>query len=149
MQQLNFPLYEFRFKNSKNARQIFDPIRKKFVALQPEEWVRQNVVQYLLQDRNYPRSHINVEKQLKVNQLSKRYDVVVFNPNGSIAILVECKSPTQWVSQDVFDQIARYNMALHATYLMVTNGLRHYYCQMDFELRTYHFLPELPSYAPG
>jgi hypothetical protein len=146
MQQLNFPHYGFRFKNRENACHIFDPVRKKFVALQPEDWVRQNVVQYLLRDRQYPLSHINVEKQLKVNRLSRRYDVVVFNPDGSIAVLVECKSPSQCISQETFDQIARYNLALKANYLMVTNGLDHYFCRMDFEKSGYDFLPELPPY---
>ena len=146
MKQLQFPTYSFRFKNSENKVAIFDEIRKKFIIITPEEWVRQHVVQFLLQDKKYPKSHINVEKLLKINDLNKRYDVVVYNPNGSIYILVECKAPEIKISQHTFDQIARYNMTLNAEYLMVTNGLNHYFCKMDYEKEKYDFLPELPEY---
>lgn len=147
MQQLNFPTYNFRFKNSENKTAIFDEIRKKFIILTPEEWVRQNVVQYLLQEKNYPKSLINVEKLLKINGLVKRYDVVVFNKDGSIFILIECKAPEIRIAQTTFDQIARYNMTLQSEYLMVTNGLNHYFCRMDFENERYAFLRELPDYG--
>ena len=146
MQQLNFPSYNFRFKNSENKVAIFDAIRKKFIILTPEEWVRQHVVHYLLEEKKYPKSHINVEKLLKVNDLKKRYDVVVFNPDGSIFILVECKAPEIKISQHTFDQIARYNLTLRAQFLMVTNGHNHYFCQMDFENEKYNFLKELPVF---
>ena len=146
MQQLNFPNYNFRFKNNENKVSIFDEIRKKFIILTPEEWVRQHVVQFLMVEKKYPKSLINVEKVLKVNDLRKRYDVVVFNPNGSIHILVECKAPEVKIDQTTFDQIARYNLTLKATYLMVSNGLKHYFCQMDFENEKYHFLQDIPVY---
>ncbi|NHM07964.1 type I restriction enzyme HsdR N-terminal domain-containing protein [Flavobacterium sp. CYK-4] len=145
MQKLNFPAYNFRFKNSENKVAIFDEIRKKFVVLTPEEWVRQHVIQYLLLEKNYPKSYINVEKILKINGLSKRYDVVVFNADGSIRLLVECKAPEVKITQNTFDQIARYNLTLQADYLMVTNGQNHYFCQMDFEQEKYKFLKELPT----
>jgi hypothetical protein len=144
MQKLNFPAYTFRFKNSENKIAVFDEIRKKFVVLTPEEWVRQHVVQFLLQQKNYPKSYINVEKSIKINGLTKRYDVVVFEPDGKIFLLVECKAPEVPISQNTFDQIARYNMTLEAKYLMVTNGLNHYFCQMDFENEQYQFLKDLP-----
>lgn len=146
MQQLNFPKFLFRFKNSENKRLIFDDIRKKFVVLQPEEWVRQHCTQYLINHKNYPKSLINVEKELKINDLRKRYDIVVYNPDGSIHLIVECKSAKIKIDQSTFDQIARYNLALKATYLMVTNGLNHYYCQMDFEAERYQFLKDIPDY---
>ena len=146
MQKLNFPAYTFRFKNSENKVSIFDEIRKKFILLTPEEWVRQHVVQFLLQDKKYPKSYINVEKLIKINNLSKRYDGVVFQPNGEIFLLIECKAPEVTISQQTFDQIARYNLVLKAKYLMVTNGLNHYFCQMDFENEKYVFLKELPEY---
>ena len=126
---------------------IFDEIRKKFILLTPEEWVRQHVVQFLLQDKKYPKSYINVEKLIKINDLSKRYDGVVFQPNGEIFLLIECKAPEVAISQQTFDQIARYNLVLKAKYLMVTNGLNHYFCQMDFENEKYVFLKELPEYS--
>lgn len=146
MLQLNFPSYSFRFKNSENKVSIFDEIRKKFIILTPEEWVRQHVIQFLLIEKKYPKSLINVEKVLKINDLRKRYDVVVFNPDGSIFILIECKAPKIKTAQATFDQIARYNMTLKAEFLMVTNGHNHYFCQIDFENQKYEFLKELPEY---
>ncbi len=145
MQSLNFQPYQFRFKNSENKVAIFDEVRKKFIILTPEEWVRQHVVHYLMKEKNYPKSWVNVEKQIKINGLTKRYDVVVFNPDGSIFLLVECKAPEIKINQNTFDQIARYNMVIKAQYLMVTNGLEHYFCQMDYKNEKYHFLQELPQ----
>ncbi|MET7029050.1 type I restriction enzyme HsdR N-terminal domain-containing protein [Sediminicola luteus] len=147
MQPLNFPAYDFRFKNSENKVQIFDVIRKKFVVLQPEEWVRQHVVHHLLSDKNYPKSLINVEKQVKLNSMIKRYDVVVYNSDASIEILVECKAPEIKITQTVFDQIARYNMQLKANYLMVTNGQDHFYCKMDLQEEKYTFLKHIPDFS--
>ncbi len=147
MQQLNFSKYSFRFKNSENKVLIFDEIRKKFIILTPEEWVRQHVIHHLLYELNYPKSHINVEKLIKINGLTKRYDVVVFQSNGEILILIECKAPSIAISQATFDQIARYNLVLHANFLMVTNGLNHYFCQMDFKNEKYLFLKDLPAYT--
>ncbi|MBP6073549.1 MAG: type I restriction enzyme HsdR N-terminal domain-containing protein [Flavobacterium sp.] len=146
MKKLNFPTYSFRFKNSENNVAIFDEIRKKFILLTPEEWVRQHTLHYLIQDKNYPKSHINVEKLIKINTLNKRYDIVVFQPNGEIFLLIECKAPEVAISQQTFDQIARYNLTLKAKYLMLTNGINHYFCQMDFENEKYIFLKELPEY---
>jgi len=146
MQKLNFPAYTFRFKNSENKVAIFDVIRKKFIILTPEEWVRQHTVQFLLEEKKYPKSYINVEKLIKVNDTSKRYDIAVFKPNGELFLLIECKAPEVTISQDTFDQIARYNLKLKAEYLMVTNGLNHYFCQMDFENEKYVFLKELPNF---
>lgn len=148
MQVLNFPLFEFRFKNSENKLSIFDVIRKKFVLLTPEEWVRQHVVHELLYIKNYPLSLLSVERVVKVNTMSKRYDAVIYKPNGQIALLVECKAPHVKITQDTFDQIARYNFQLRADYLYVTNGLEHYFCQMDYVNNRYVFLRSLPNYTP-
>ena len=117
------------------------------MVLTPEEWVRQHVVQFLLQEKKYPLSHINVEKQIKMNGLVKRYDVVVFNPNGQLHILVECKSPATIISQTTFDQIAQYNLQLNANFLMVTNGLSHFYCRTDLEAEKYEFMREIPDFS--
>jgi hypothetical protein len=146
MQKLNFPTYSFRFKNSENKVAIFDEIRKKFIILTPEEWVRQHTVQFLLQEKKYPKSYLNVEKLLKINDLNKRYDIVVYQPNGELFLLIECKAPEVKISQQTFDQIARYNLVLNAKYLMVTNGLNHYFCQMDFENEKYVFLEDVPLF---
>lgn len=145
MQLLNFPTYSFRFKNSENKVSIFDKIRKKFILLTPEEWVRQHVVEFLIDEKKYPKSLINVEKIVKVSGMNKRYDIVVFNSDGSIFLLIECKAPEIKIDQKTFDQIARYNLILNAQYLMVTNGLNHYFCEMDFENEKYSFLKELPE----
>ncbi|WP_452220956.1 type I restriction enzyme HsdR N-terminal domain-containing protein [Lacinutrix salivirga] len=147
MQKLNFPTYSFRFKNSENKTLIYDEIRKKFVVLQPEEWVRQHCVRYLINEKKYPKSLINVEKELKINELRKRYDIVIYNTDGSIHLIVECKSAKIKIEQSTFDQIARYNLALKASFLMVTNGINHYYCQMDFEAERYQFLKNIPCYS--
>ncbi|MFC5045903.1 type I restriction enzyme HsdR N-terminal domain-containing protein [Aquimarina hainanensis] len=146
MVKLNFPNYNFRFKNSENKVSIFDRIRKKFIILTPEEWVRQHVVHFLIEHKKYPESLINVEKMIKVNGLTKRYDVIVYKPNGKINVIVECKSDKVKITQEVFDQIARYNLVLNADYLMISNGLNHYYCQMDYQEQCYSFLRDLPDY---
>jgi hypothetical protein len=144
MQKLNFPEYQFRFKSNENKRLIFDEIRKKFVVLTPEEWVRQHTIRFLLSEKKYPASHISVEKQLKLHDTIKRYDIVLYNRDGGIRLIVECKAPNIKITQDTFDQIARYNFVLNADLLMVTNGFDHYFCKMNFETEKYEFLKELP-----
>lgn len=146
MQKLNFPAYQFRFKSSENKVSIFDQIRKKFIVLTPEEWVRQHTIQYLIEEKKYPQTLINVEKLIIVNDLNKRYDIIIFNPDGSIYLIIECKSHTIKITQKTFDQIARYNLSLQAEYLMITNGLDHYYCQMDYKKQRYTFLKDIPAY---
>ena len=147
MQSLQFPKVSFRFKSNENKRLIFDEIRKKFVVLTPEEWVRQHVVHLLISEKKYPKSHINVERQLLLNGTKKRYDLVVFNSNGSIHLIVECKAPNVAITQDTFDQIARYNLVTQATYLMVTNGIQHYFCQMNNDNKKYIFLKDIPEFG--
>lgn len=148
MQKLNFPSYKFRIKNSENKTQIFDEVRKKFVVLQPEEWVRQHCLQYIIKEKKYPISLINIEKQLQVYGQKKRYDIVLYNSDGSVHCLIECKAPQVAINQEVFDQIAQYNLALDTTYMMITNGLEHYYCTMDKSSKSYQFLKSLPEYSP-
>jgi len=146
MQQLAFPHFDFKTKSNENKRTIFDPIRKKFVVLTPEEWVRQHVLQDLLQ-KGIRKTRISVEKQFTVMEQQKRFDVVVAGKNATIALLVECKAPEVAITQSTFDQIARYQLALDADYLMLTNGLQHIYCQIDSERKSYKFLPEFPLNA--
>jgi len=147
MQKLNFPQYSFRFKNNQNKIAVFDDLRKKFVILTPEEWVRQHCVKFLSTEKKYPLSLINVEKQLKIAGLTKRYDIVVFEPDGNIQLIVECKAPKINIAQETFDQIARYNLTLKANFLMVTNGIDHYFCKMDYENENYIFLKDIPEYS--
>jgi len=146
MQELNFPSYAFRLKSSENKTLIFDIIRKKYVVLTPEEWVRQHVLRFLLEEKNYPASLIAVERQLKIHTRTKRTDIVVYNTQGTPEVLIECKAPSVKITQDAFDQIARYNLTANSSYLMVTNGLSHFFCQIDAENETYVFLKDIPEY---
>ncbi|EAQ41182.2 type I restriction enzyme R protein [Polaribacter sp. MED152] len=114
--------------------------------LTPEEWVRQHYVQYLIQEKQYPVSLIALEKQLVINNRRKRTDILIFDNLGNPDIIVECKAPSIKITQDTFDQIARYNLKLKANFLIVTNGLHHFYCKMDFENENYVFLKDIPDY---
>ena len=146
MQQLNLPTYKFRIKSTKNKYVIFDIIRKKYVSLTPEEWVRQHIIHFLVEEKKYPLSLIAIEKKLTINKLTKRTDILVFNTEGLPHIIVECKAPSVNITQNAFDQIARYNLKLNANYLIVSNGLEHYYCKMDYEKEAYVFLENIPAY---
>lgn len=146
MQTLNFSNFDFRWKQKDNIVYIFDEIRKKFVVLTPEEWVRQHVVHYLIYEKKYPKNYLNVEKQINVNGTVKRYDIVVFDSFGNYDILVECKAPHIQINQSTFDQIARYNFAMKANILMVTNGLNHYFCSINSTQNGYLFLRDLPLF---
>ncbi len=147
MVPLHFPTYSFKIKSKENKPYIWDEIRKKYLLLTPEEWVRQHSVQYLIQEKKYSPDWMAIEKQFSINTIHKRADIVVFNKKMHPYIIVECKAPNVKITQETFDQIARYNLALDAKYLMLTNGLQHFYCQMNFEKKTYVFLEELPSFS--
>ena len=142
-----FPEFEYKITQKDGKLFIFDAIAKKFRALTPEEWVRQHFVHFLIDQKKYPETLIAIEKQLTINNLKKRSDILVFNTDGKPEIIVECKAPRVKISQSAFDQIARYNLALKASCLMVTNGLNHYFCTMDHNLGIYNFFKELPSYV--
>lgn len=144
---LQFPQVRLKVKNTENKQHIFDKARKKWIRLTPEEWVRQHTLHFLNDTKGYPLPLIAVEKQIYLNGLPKRFDLLVFNNTGQPMIIVECKSPALEITQAAFDQIARYNMPLKAKYLMVTNGLVHYYCSMDYDNRKYIFLRELPDFG--
>lgn len=146
MKTLNLPPYQFKLKQQGVRTQIFDSIRKKYVVLTPEEWVRQNFLQFLIQDKKYPASLIAVEAGLKYNQLQKRMDVLVYDKQGTPHLMVECKAPEVKINQDVFDQIARYNMVFKVKYLVVTNGMHHFCCLMDYTNNAYQFLEQIPVF---
>lgn len=146
MHQLNLPTYKFKIKSNENKYAIFDIVRKKYVSLTPEEWVRQHFIHYLIEEKNYPISLIAIEKKITINKLTKRADILVFNAKGLPHIIVECKAPSINITQNAFDQIARYNLKLNANYLLVTNGLKHYYCKIDFSKEEYVFLDTIPDY---
>jgi hypothetical protein len=146
MQQLNFPRFDFKLRNLNNRQEIFDPVRHRYVTLTPEEWVRQHLIAYLISVKGFPVSIIGVEKQLVLNKLTKRFDLVVFARNGNPYLLVECKAPGIEISEKTFDQAARYNMLLKAEYFLITNGLEHYTCRLDYENKQYIFIEEIPDY---
>ncbi|MCW3104578.1 MAG: restriction endonuclease subunit [Bacteroidetes bacterium] len=146
MQELNLPSYNFRLKEENNIVFIFDAIRKKFVVLTPEEWVRQNFIRFLTEDKKYPTSLVAVEIGLRYNQLRKRADVLIYNKAGQPHLMIECKAPEVKISQDTFQQIAAYNMSFKVNYLVVTNGLDHFCCKMDYTSNSYQFLQMIPDF---
>lgn len=146
MEKLNLPTYSFNIKIIEQRKYIFDFIRKKFVILTPEEWVRQNFLKYLVDEKKYPASLIAVEKEFKLNTLSKRSDAIVYNKLGNPVLIVECKANSVKIDQKVFDQIARYNMKLNVGFLIVTNGLEHYCCKINYETQKYTFLKDIPEF---
>ncbi|MFV0248771.1 MAG: type I restriction enzyme HsdR N-terminal domain-containing protein [Tenacibaculum sp.] len=147
MDKLNLPCWNFRIKSKKNKRYIFDGLRKKFVTLTREEWVRQHFIRYLIEVKKYPVSLIAVERQITLNQFKKRIDIVVFSSEGLPFIVVECKAPSVKITQGVFDQIAIYNTKLNASFLVVTNGLKHYCYRVDAKNQNYSFLKDFPNYT--
>jgi hypothetical protein len=145
--KLNLPEYHFKTRiNIVGKNEIFDNFRKKFVIVTPEEWVRQNFLQYLTETKNYPATLIAVEKGIKVNNMQKRFDAVVYGRKGKPLMLIEFKSPDTKLSQKVMDQISRYNLSLNVNYLIVSNGLSHYCCKLNREEGTFNFLTDIPKY---
>mgnify|MGYP000120853843 CR=1 FL=1 len=144
---LNFPSYQFRVKQDDGNRYIFDVIRKKFIALTPEEWVRQHLVSFLIHDLNVPTGLIGVEVSFSFNSINHRADVVVYNKKGQPLLLAECKAPTVDITDDAVDQICRYNYVLNAEYLIITNGIRHYILQLTKDNRwiTLNNFPEITN----
>lgn len=144
---LNLPPANLRLRKEGKILKVFDPLRKKYVALTPEELVRQHFTAWMTDKLGYPASLMNNEVSIKLNDTSRRCDTVVFRKDGSPSMVVEYKAPTVPISQSVFDQIARYNMVLRSRYLIVSNGLSHYCCQMDYDHDSYRFVPEIPKWS--
>jgi len=147
MQKLNLPEYSFRIKKENGKQLIFDTIRKKFVVLTPEEWVRQNFIQYLKNEKKYSENLMAVEKQIIVNGKQQRFDLLVYSRNGQPKLIVEFKAPGVKISQDAFDQVVRYNMALRVEKVIVSNGLQHFACEIDYVKNSFSYLPEIPKYS--
>jgi hypothetical protein len=144
--QLNFPTYKFKTKSEQDINYVFDIIRKKYVVLTPEEWVRQHVVHYLVTEKKYPQSLIALERGITVNGRKKRFDILVFNKNGQPFLLVECKSPDIEINKLVFEQIAVYNSQFNASFLLVTNGLQHVVVKYAADFVRYEFMSEVPEF---
>ena len=146
MQNLNLPEYSFRTKTEGDKNFIFDSIRKKYVVLTPEEWVRQNFIQYLKVEKKYPETLMAVEKQLIINQNQRRFDLLIYNRNGQPFLIAEFKAPSVKITQDAFDQVVRYNMELKVDRVIVSNGLQHFACAIDYEKNSYSYLKEIPEF---
>jgi len=146
MEQLNFPAYHFNITGSESDRlMIYDIFRKKKVRLTPEEWVRQNVLCFLAEEKKVPRALIISEAGIIVNRLKKRYDALIYR-NANPWMLVECKAPNIPISQDTFDQVLIYNNSINARYILVTNGIKHYCCYLDRMTEKFVFLNDLPFF---
>ena len=146
MQKLNFPKIDIKSKVVDESIQVFDIVRKKYLILTPEEWVRQHVIHYLISQKKYPKGLMQIEKLISYNNLKTRADIVVYNNKSVPLLLVECKAPSVKINKNAFDQIAKYNYELKAKYLYVTNGLKHYCCEINYLSGDINFLNEIPKF---
>ena len=146
MFRLNLPPYPIKIQEKGEKRQIFDFLRRKWVALTPEEWVRQHFTHFLVEHKNYPQALLANEVELRIGEKRLRCDTLLYNKELRPRMIIEYKAPTIQIQQKTFDQISVYNLLLKVDYLIVSNGLRHYCCKMDYERQSYQFLEEIPDY---
>ena len=146
MYSLNLPKYEIKIGGTAKKPTIFDFLRRKHVALTPEEWVRQHFVHYLVEHKGYPKELLANEVELRVGEKRLRCDTLLYNRKLQPVMIIEYKAPTIELQEKVFDQIASYNILLHVDYLIISNGITHYCCRMDYENKKYLFLKEIPDY---
>lgn len=147
MTHLNLPPFDARLRGTQEHPAILDVLRRKFVALTPEEWVRQHFVHFLIEHKGYPAALLANEIQLRVGEKTLRADSVLYGSDKAPKMIIEYKAPHIKITQKVFDQISAYNLLLHVDYLVVSNGLQHYICKMDYEGQKYLFLRDIPDYA--
>ncbi|QQS51999.1 MAG: type I restriction enzyme HsdR N-terminal domain-containing protein [Bacteroidota bacterium] len=145
MQALNLPLYSFNIQNKGSKKEIFDEIRRCFVVLTPEEWVRQNILKYLVTEKGFPNGLISIEAGLRVNRLKRRYDGLIYSRQNLPLVLLECKAPAVSINQAVFDQIFAYNTSVSAPYLLITNGMNHFFLKRNAEGKM-EFMNTIPEY---
>lgn len=145
MLPLNLPQFDLKIKKTDKIR-VWDRIRKKYVVLTPEEWVRQHFVNYLITEKHYPESLISNEIQVLLNNQKKRCDTVIYNKMATPIVIVEYKAPSVKITQEVFDQIVKYNIVLKVNYLIISNGMEHYCCRLNYDNLSYEYLPEIPDY---
>jgi len=146
MYKLNLPEYQFKIIKTNDKLKIFDLVRKKYVMLTPEEWVRQNFIMYIIKEKKVPESHIKIESSLQINSLIKRTDAVVYNKNMELSALIEFKAPDVKIDMKVFEQINIYNSGLKTQFLIVTNGITHYFAQINYEKEKIFFVNDFPLY---
>jgi hypothetical protein len=148
VKELSLPAYSYKLKHGENGQhKIYDPIRRRYVALTPEEWVRQHFINYMVNSLGYPAALLGVEVMFSMNSLRRRVDIMACNRLGNPLLAVECKAPAVKITPAVFDQLAEYNMKFRLTYLVVTNGITHYACHIDWEKGSYIFLDGVPDYS--
>ncbi len=147
MVALNFPGFDFKFRQDDNNREyIWDSFRKKYVALTPEEWVRQHIARYLTEYKKYPESLLLLEAVITINSMKKRADIVAYSKSGDPFLLVECKAPSVAINEKVFHQVVQYNWVLKVPYILVSNGLQHFSCKIDYIKQVTSFLEDIPDY---
>ncbi len=146
MQALNLPPFDVKLRGTREKPEIFDFLRRRFVALTPEEWVRQHFTHFLVEHKGYPQALLGNEIELKIGQKRLRCDSLLYNKEMHPRMIIEYKAPSVAVTQKVFNQISTYNLLLHVDYLIVSNGLQHYCCRMDYERGRYEFMQEIPDY---
>jgi hypothetical protein len=147
MNELNLPAYDVKLRGTREKPEIFDFLRRRYVALTPEEWVRQHFTHWLVEHKGYPKGLLGNEIELRCGEKRLRCDSILYNKVAQPQMIIEYKAPTVPVTQRVFNQISVYNLLLHVDYLVVSNGFQHYCCHMDYEHQTYSFLQEIPEYA--
>ena len=146
MLQLNLPQYSFRIKKQNEKLVIFDSQRKRYVALTPEEWVRQNFIRFLIEEKGYPAAYLAIEKQLNINGMKKRCDAILYNEHAQPFLIIELKAPNVAISQTTFDQVAVYNAKLKVDFFIISNGIEHFCCKVNPETARYEFFAEIPDF---
>ncbi|MBB6002352.1 type I restriction enzyme HsdR N-terminal domain-containing protein [Arcicella rosea] len=147
MENLNLPPYDYKLRKVDEKIYIYDILRRKYIVLTPEEWVRQHFVHFLINHHQYPKSLIKLESSLKYNTLLKRTDIQVYGRDGNLMMIVECKAPYIKLTQNVFSQAAEYNQVLKAEYLTITNGMIYHCCKTNWENKHLEFLKDLPLFV--
>lgn len=147
MQELNLPGFNFKITTKDNRDYIFDNIRRKYISLTPEEWVRQNFIEFLINYKSYPKGRIGNEISLIQNGIKRRADSVIYDIYGQPLIIIEYKAPEIKITQQVFEQIVRYNMVLRVKYLIVSNGISHYCCRINYDSNNVEFIKDIPEYS--
>lgn len=146
MLQLNLPQYSFRIKKQNEKLVIFDSQRKRYVALTPEEWVRQNFIRFLIEEKGYPAAYLAIEKQLNMNGMKKRCDAILYNEHAQPFLIIELKAPNVAISQATFDQVAVYNAKLKVDFFIISNGIEHFCCKVNLKTSRYEFFSEIPDF---
>lgn len=147
MKALNLPTYSLKIKSENGLGYVYDRFRRKYIRLTPEEWVRQNFACYLVAEKGYPAMRLSLEKSLVVHKMIKRCDILVYNDMAEPVMMIECKSPDIKIGQGTFEQLSVYNIKFRVEYLIITNGISHYCCKVDFGNSEIRFLPEIPHYS--